>query len=55
MFYCDECREKRKWPESMHKSYGKCELCGKTSMCNDVPSKDLPTSDNNIGRGRGQG
>lgn len=42
MFYCDLCAHKRKWPESMGKSYGRCEVCGDTRACNDRPSSTLP-------------
>lgn len=42
MFYCDKCKEKNNYPESLVKSYGQCELCGKTEECNDVPSNRLP-------------
>lgn len=42
MFYCDECANKNEWPETGFKSYGKCEICGQQSNCNDMPSKDLP-------------
>jgi len=42
MFYCDLCREKNGWPMSLFKSMGPCELCRKTTVCNDVPSGDLP-------------
>lgn len=41
MFYCDPCRKKKDWPERAFKSTGPCEVCGKVSACNDVPSKDL--------------
>lgn len=41
MFYCGECMKKSEYPESMHKSYGVCELCGKTATCNDISSKFL--------------
>lgn len=43
MFYCDPCREKKSWPDSPFKSTGKCELCGVTAVCSDVPSKYLPS------------
>jgi|WetSurMetagenome_2_1015567.scaffolds.fasta_scaffold160858_2 hypothetical protein len=43
MFYCDKCRKKYNWPESMCKSRGKCEICDKISSCNDVPSSRLPS------------
>jgi hypothetical protein len=42
MFYCDRCRKKNDWPESMAKSHGPCELCHKVADCNDVPSAALP-------------
>jgi hypothetical protein len=49
MFYCNECAEKNKWPTGMFKSFGPCEICGKTKECNDIPSRLLPPSppDNN--------
>jgi len=43
MFYCEKCEEKYGWPDSLFKSYGKCEMCDKVAECNDVPSKYLPT------------
>lgn len=43
MYYCDECRVKRGWPESMCKSRGPCEICGKIASCNDVSSRNLPS------------
>ncbi len=45
MFYCDECKEKNKWPESFTKSVGHCESCGKYIVCHDVPSRFLPPVD----------
>jgi len=42
MFYCDGCGKKNGWPEGFSKSYGPCEVCGKTRLCNDVPSSQLP-------------
>lgn len=42
MFYCDDCRNERSWPESFSKSYGSCELCRKVANCNDVSSGALP-------------
>lgn len=42
MFYCKDCREKNAWPEGLGRSYGRCEVCGKTAECSDVPSKYLP-------------
>lgn len=48
MFYCDECKKKRNYPESMFKSYGNCEICGNTTDCNDIPSSKLPKSEVNL-------
>lgn len=42
MFYCNVCRIENKWPDSIRKSYGKCECCGVQADCNDVPSSQLP-------------
>ena len=42
MFYCDRCRVKRKWPMSLFKSHGPCELCRTVTGCNDIAAKDLP-------------
>jgi len=42
MFYCNECAEKNGYPESIRKSVGNCELCGKHANCNDIPSSELP-------------
>lgn len=42
MFFCDRCRVRKQWPESLAKSTGPCEICGKTRLCNDVPSSALP-------------
>lgn len=42
MFFCDSCGRENQWPASMSKSLGPCEICHKTRMCNDVPSKYLP-------------
>jgi hypothetical protein len=41
MFFCEECREKNGWPKSLFKSRGPCEVCHKSAVCNDVPSKHL--------------
>lgn len=48
MFYCDKCRKKMSWPEGFSKSYGPCELCGKTSVCNEVHSKHLMDKDGTL-------
>jgi hypothetical protein len=42
MFYCDPCARLRRWPESWHRSQGRCETCGQTAVCNDVPFSELP-------------
>lgn len=44
MFYCEACAKKSKWPYEfwMGQSHGPCEICGKTSVCVDVPSSALP-------------
>lgn len=42
MFYCEPCRLKYKWPESVSGSLGRCEKCGANGVCNDTPSSELP-------------
>jgi hypothetical protein len=42
MFFCEACEKANNWPNSIFKSYGKCEICDKVGECNDVPSKYLP-------------
>jgi len=42
MFFCEACRVKRGWPESLARSHGSCEVCGKHAACYDVPSSALP-------------
>ena len=42
MFYCDECREKKGWPESLAMSIGPCEVCGQMRSCWDVKRDKLP-------------
>ena len=46
MFYCDECAEINGYPQSIGKSKGACELCGKVRDCNDIPSSELPLPKN---------
>jgi len=42
MFYCDKCAKKKGWEENtVIKSYGACEVCGRLALCNDKPSKYL--------------
>ena len=36
MFYCDECGFKNGYLITMHKSNGRCEICNRTALCNDV-------------------
>lgn len=42
MFYCAKCAKKNKWPESVMRSRGRCEMCGKNADCYDTPSTALP-------------
>ena len=42
MFYCDPCATEKKWPESIARSYGRCEICGNVRACNDRASSTLP-------------
>jgi hypothetical protein len=42
MFYCEKCRITKLLPESLMISVDKCEFCGETSECFDVPSGYLP-------------
>lgn len=42
MFFCEPCRKKEDWPESLLLSKGRCEICKKTAICHDVKSSDLP-------------
>ena len=46
MFYCNKCRCRCQYPESICKSicksYGMCEICKETNECNNVPSYALP-------------
>lgn len=42
MFYCNSCANKNDWPETGFKSRGRCEVCGRTADCNDMPSSRLP-------------
>ena len=48
MLYCDKCRLKKNWPDSLPEQ-GKCEQCGATGQCNDVPAVMLvPEHDRTI-------
>ena len=42
MFYCNDCAKENDYPETITKSQGPCELCGKVAICNDMPSSKLP-------------
>jgi hypothetical protein len=42
MFYCDDCAKENGYPETIMKSQGPCECCGKVALCNDMPSSKLP-------------
>jgi len=47
MFYCDICAKIKGWPISaLARSLGPCEICGQSSICNDVPSSQLPDPKN---------
>ena len=48
MFYCNACAKDNSYSESMIKSYGKCEICGVYGICNDRPSRSLPTRNKEI-------
>lgn len=41
MFFCDECAVKKSWPQSVNLVNHVCEVCGKETQCNDVPSEKL--------------
>ena len=47
MFYCTPCAKANGWPESAHKSKGRCEICELTALCSDVPSSQLPEANTN--------
>lgn len=45
MFYCEECAKRNDWPHDFcwqQVSFGRCEICGRTDSCFDVPSRLLP-------------
>jgi len=46
MYYCNECEKKNGWPEGFSKSRGPCEVCGKTRVCSDIASSQLPVPKN---------
>lgn len=47
MFYCKSCATENKWPDTIFKSRGQCEVCGTLAVCSERASKDLPMSKNN--------
>jgi len=52
MFYCDDCRIKRNYPERLFQSHGRCEICKKVAMCNEVSSVYLPIPEKKKTRAR---
>jgi hypothetical protein len=43
MFYCEPCRVRMGWPQSVMRWRSVCELCNTYSDdCNDIPSRALP-------------
>lgn len=42
MFYCNPCAFDREWPIAIFLSYGRCEICGRATTCNEVASSQLP-------------
>lgn len=42
MFFCENCQQRNNWPTSFSRSHGRCEVCGKSVSCYDVPSGALP-------------
>jgi len=42
MFYCNGCRVRNSWPQSLASSVGTCECCGRITACNDRPASTLP-------------
>ena len=42
MFYCEKCAKELKYPESMSKLFGICEICYIVGQCNNVPNNKLP-------------
>lgn len=44
MFYCEACRKRKKWPTSLVRSMGPCEVCGTDAFCWDRASDTLPSA-----------
>jgi len=53
MFYCEQCRKRKKWPGSISKSLGPCECCGKVRECHERPSSSLPIPRKRVAKARG--
>lgn len=47
MFYCNDCAAESSHPtfDKMYQSWGRCETCGQTAGCNDVPTTILDAID----------
>jgi hypothetical protein len=45
MFYCDDCADERRWPKTLSRVRGPCEVCRKTVLCNEFPSDRLPSAE----------
>lgn len=41
MFFCETCQVARGWPQSITRSFGRCECCGRRTACYDVPARFL--------------
>lgn len=44
MFYCDPCAKEHGYPETIMRSYGQCEICDESAVCNSRASALLPLS-----------
>lgn len=42
MFYCNDCAQHYERPETMSRSLGRCEDCGRQRPCNDGPGQGDP-------------
>lgn len=52
MFYCDECAKENDYPESIGKSYGRCEICGVGTICSDRKLNFKPKDKNEDWEGK---
>ena len=49
MNFCEDCREKKNWPDSAVVADQRCEQCGQPKKCYDVPSVMLiPEADRTL-------